>query len=293
MRDEQGVTIVTGGASGMGEATAALLVAAGRRVLMADIQDDRGEQIARRLGPLAAYLHANVMAEDDVAGLLDHAVSEFGRVDGLFNNAGIIGTTGPIDQTPVEEWDFTVEMLLRSVFLGLKHGARVMKPAERGAIVNTASIASFRGDIGPHAYTAAKSGVVGLTRSAAAELGAWGIRVNAVAPGRMATPMVAAAWVGDVENLEGAKEAIGRVTPLKGRIGLASDIAEAAVWLLSDAAGYVSGQTLIVDGGLVAGSPPAATGLHNSYSDRKPFLREGGAHGLPNRMSVAAGDGRA
>ena len=282
MSAERGVTIITGGASGMGEATARLLASRGQQVLLADIQDDLGEALAKELGPLAEYRHTNVMEEGDVARLVDHAVAEWGSLDGLFNNAGIIGTMGPIDQTPVEEWDFTVSMLLRSVFLGLKHGARAMKKAERGAIVNTASIAAFRGDIGPHAYAAAKSAIVGLTRNAAAELGAWGIRVNAVAPGRMATPMVAAAWVGDVDDLDGAREAIGQVTPLKDRIGLASDIAEAAAWLLSDAAGYVSGQTLIVDGGLVSGSPPATAGLRNSYSDPKPFLREGGAHGLPS-----------
>lgn len=264
----------------MGEATARLLVERGQAVLLADIQDDRGAALAAELGELAHFHHADVTVEQDVATLVDLAVSRWGTLDGLFNNAGIIGARGPIDAIPVDEWDATVAMLLRSVFLGTKHAARVMKPVGRGAIVNTASIAAFRGDIGPHPYAAAKAGVVALTRNTAAELGAYGIRVNGVAPGRTVTPMVAAAWVGDADDLDGARAAVLVETPLKDRVGLARDIAEAAVWLLSGAAGYVSGQTLIVDGGLVAGSPPASKGLSNAYSDRAPFLQQGGKRGF-------------
>jgi NAD(P)-dependent dehydrogenase (short-subunit alcohol dehydrogenase family) len=276
-----GAVIVTGAASGMGAATSRLLVEQGATVIMADIQDERGKALAADLGDQVTYQHADVTREDDVAALVDLAVERGGSLGGMFNNAGIIGATGPIDLIPVEEWDFTQTMLLRSVFLGVKHAARVMKPAQRGAIVNTSSIAAFRGGIGPHPYAAAKAGVAALTQNAAAELGYYGIRVNAIAPGRIATPMVAQTWVGDSTDLDGAYQAILSQSPLRDRAGRAIDIAEAAVWLLSEQSGYISGQTIVVDGGMLAGSPPAAAPLSNAYSERGVFLRQAGQRGLP------------
>lgn len=276
-------TIITGAASGMGEATARLLVARGERVLIADIEDERGEQIADELGSLALYRHADLTKEADVASLVDFAVDEWGELLGMVNNAGIIGTLGPIDTIPVDEWDATVAMLLRSVFLCIKHGARVMKPRRRGAIVNTTSIAALRGDIGPHAYAAAKAGVLSLTRNTAAELGSFGIRVNAVAPGRTVTPMVADTWGGDHSDLEGVKAKLLAETPIADRIGTADDIAEAYIWLLSDAAGYISGQVLAVDGGLTAGSPPVSVAEEklSRYRGATSFVRQAGKRGLP------------
>jgi NAD(P)-dependent dehydrogenase (short-subunit alcohol dehydrogenase family) len=155
-----------------------------------------------------------------------------------------------------------------------------MKPVERGSIVNTASIAALRGGIGPHPYAAAKAGVVALTKNTAAELGYFGIRVNAIAPGRIATPMVATTWVGDSATVDQAYEAILEQSPLRGRAGRAIDIAEAAVWLLGEASGYVSGQTIVVDGGLIGGTQPASMKLNNAYTEKKAFLRAGNVRGM-------------
>lgn len=282
MRVER-TSVVTGAASGMGEATARLLVSRGENVIMADIQDERGRAIADELGALAVYFHADLTREQDVADLVDFAVAEKGALTGMVNNAGIIGTIGSIDTIPVDEWDATIAMLLRSVFLGVKHAARVMKPERRGAIVNTTSIAALQGGIGPHAYAAAKAGVLSLTRNAAAELGSFGIRVNAVAPGRTVTPMVADTWGGDHDDLDGVRLRLLQETPLADRVGTAEDIAEAYAWLLSDASGYVSGQVIAVDGGLTAGSPPVSVAQERQarYAGTTSFVRQAGQRGLP------------
>jgi NAD(P)-dependent dehydrogenase (short-subunit alcohol dehydrogenase family) len=224
-----------------------------------------------------------VTSEDDVAGLVDAAVASFGRLDVMINNAGIIGAHGAIDEIDLAEYDFTMSVLLRSVLLGCKHAARVMKPQHSGAIVNTTSIAAVQGGLGPHVYAAAKSGVIGLTRNVAAELGAWSIRVNAIAPGKMVTPMNAAALVGDPDALEETFAAFATRTPLHGRIGVADDVAHAALWLASDEAGFVSGHTLVVDGGLTTGSREAvAPGTHGRWASRRDLAREGGRSGLPS-----------
>ena len=140
-----GVIVITGGASGMGEAAVRLLAARGKAVVFGDIQADRGHALAEELGDSVAYVDADVTSEQDVARLVDTAVAKFGPLARLVNNAGIIGVVGPIDTISVDDWDATVTVLLRSVFLGMKHAARVMKPQRSGAIVNTSSIAAFRG----------------------------------------------------------------------------------------------------------------------------------------------------
>jgi len=276
------VTVVTGAASGLGEATARLMHAEGASVLLADIQDDRGRRVADELGDRARFLHCDVTAESDVAGAVDTAVREFGRLDCMFNNAGIIGTHGGIDEIPLEEYEFTMAVLLRSVFLGLKHAARVMKPQHSGVILNTTSIGGLQGGLGPHVYGAAKGAVIALTRNVAAELGAWSIRVNAIAPGKILTPMNAATIVGDPDAMDEAREAFRTRTPLRGRIGVADDIAQAALWLASDDAGFVSGHILVVDGGLTTGSREnVGPGEHGRWASRRDLVREAGRSGLP------------
>jgi len=276
------VAVITGAASGLGEATARLMHAEGASVLLADIQDDRGQRVAAELGDRALYLHCDVTAETDVAGVVDTAVREFGRLDCMFNNAGIVGAHGGIDEIPLEEYEFTMAVLLRSVFLGMKHAARVMKPQRSGVILNTASIGGLQGGLGPHVYGAAKGAVVALTRNVAAELGAWSIRVNAIAPGKILTPMNAAGVVGDPDAMEEAREAFRTRTPLPGRIGVADDIAHAALWLASDDAGFVSGHVLVVDGGLTTGSKEnVAPGEHGRWAIRRDLLREAGRSGIP------------
>ena len=276
------VAVITGAASGLGEATARLMHAEGASVILTDIQDDRGRRVAAELGDRARYLHCDVTAEADVAGAVDTAVREFGRLDCMFNNAGIIGTHGGIDEIPLEEYEFTMAVLLRSVFLGLKHAARVMKPQHSGVILNTTSIGGLQGGLGPHVYGAAKGAVIALTRNVAAELGAWSIRVNAIAPGKILTPMNAATIVGDPDAMDEAREAFRTRTPLRGRIGVADDIAHAALWLASDDAGFVSGHVLVVDGGLTTGSRGnVAPGEHGRWADRRDLVREAGRSGIP------------
>ena len=281
-RVEGKVAVVTGAASGLGEATARLMHAEGASVILTDIQDDRGQRVAADLGDRARYLHCDVTSEPDVAQAVDEAVREFGRLDCMFNNAGIVGTHGGIDEIPLEEYEFTMAVLLRSVFLGMKHAARVMKPQHSGVILNTTSISGLQGGLGPHIYGAAKGAVVALTKNVAAELGAWSIRVNAIAPGKILTPMNAANLIGDPDAMDEAREAFATRTPLRGRIGVADDIAHAALWLASDDAGFVSGHILVVDGGLTTGSREnVAPGEHGRWAVRSDLVREAGRSGLP------------
>ena len=276
------VAVVTGAASGLGEATARLMHAEGASVILTDIQDERGQRVAAELGDRCRFLHCDVTSELDVAGAVDAAVREFGRLDCMFNNAGIIGAHGGIDEIPLEEYEFTMAVLLRSVFLGMKHAARIMKPQQSGVILNTTSIGGLQGGLGPHIYGAAKGAVVALTKNVAAELGAWSIRVNAIAPGKILTPMNAANLTGDPDAMDEAREAFATRTPLRGRIGVAEDIAHAALWLASDDAGFVSGHTLVVDGGLTTGSKEnVAPGEHGRWAIRRDLVREAGRSGLP------------
>ncbi len=275
------MVVVTGAASGLGAAMARLMAASGAAVVLADIQDDRGAATAHQIG--GSYHHCDVSSEADVAALVDAAVAEHGRLDCMVNNAGIVGALGPIDTIALAEYEFTVAVLLRSVFLGMKHAARVMKPRGSGVILSTTSIAGVHGGLGPHVYAAAKAGVIGLTRNVAAELGAWSIRVNAIAPGKHVTEMNAAQLVGDPDDLEATAAAFATRTPLRGRIGLADDIAQAALWLASDDAGFVSGHTLVVDGGLTTGTREnVAPGGHGRWATSGPLLREHGRHGIPD-----------
>jgi NAD(P)-dependent dehydrogenase (short-subunit alcohol dehydrogenase family) len=275
------IAVVTGAASGLGEATAELMATEGASVLLADIQDERGQAVAERIG--GTYRHCDVTSEADVAGLVDAAVDQHGRLDCIVNNAGIVGAFGPIDEISLADYEFTQAVLLRSVFLGMKHAARVMKPRQSGVILSTTSVAGLHGGLGPHVYAAAKAGVIGLTRNVAAELGAWSIRVNAIAPGKHVTPMNAVQITGDPDDLAAATAAFATRTALRGRIGLAADIAHAALWLASDDAGFVSGHTLVVDGGLTSGSPEnVAPGEHGRWAKAQPLLREAGQRGVPD-----------
>ncbi len=244
------VAVITGGASGIGAGTARRFVAEGARVVVADVQVDAGEALADELGDGAVFARTDVTSEDDVAAAVDLAVSQFGRLDVMFNNAGIVGTVGPIAETPAAAWDNTISILLRGVFLGTKHAARVMVPQGSGVIISTSSTAGIVGGLGPHAYTAAKHGVIGLTKSVANELAPFGIRVNAIAPGNTATAMIAA-LTGDGEDVGAAADRIASMSPL-GYAGFPEDIAAAAVYLASDEGRYVSGHTLVVDAGQTA-----------------------------------------
>ncbi|MCH7790573.1 MAG: glucose 1-dehydrogenase [Acidobacteria bacterium] len=246
------VAVVTGAASGIGEGTAEAFVAQGASVVLADLQGDAGRVVADRLGSSTRFIQIDVTAEDQVAAAVQLAVDEFGSLDIMFNNAGIVGATGSIAQTASEAWDRTIAILLSGVFFGTKHAARVMIEQGSGVILNTASTAGMVGGLGPHAYTAAKHAVVGLTRSTASELAQYGIRVNAIGPGNTATPMTSAVITGKADRVDAAAARIAADTPL-GYAGMPADIANAAVFLASDEARYISAHCLMVDAGQVGG----------------------------------------
>jgi len=258
------VAIVTGAASGIGAATARRLAAEGARVLLTDIQDEAGESLAAELaggpGGDAAFRHTNVVDEDQVAAAVAEAVDRWGGLDVIHNNAGFGGVSGPLEETTATEWHETMDVLLTSVFFGIKHAAVAMKARGGGSIVNTASVCGFQAGIGSHVYTVAKHGVIGLTRSAALELAEDGIRVNAVCPGYIATGLAAGRAVGSVDadefdqRLDRARERMGDSQPMH-RMGEADDIAAAVAWLASDDSGWVTGTAQVIDGGLTVGKP--------------------------------------
>jgi NAD(P)-dependent dehydrogenase (short-subunit alcohol dehydrogenase family) len=247
-RIEGKVAIVTGGASGIGAGTVRRFAEEGARVVVADIQVDAGKRLAAELGDAARFIEVDVADEHAVAAAVDLAVAEFGRLDCMFNNAGILGAVGSISRTAVEDWDRSVAVLLRSVFLGMKHAARVMVPQRSGVIISTSSTAGITGGLGPHAYTACKTAVIGLTRSVAGELAQHGVRVNAIAPGNTVTGMTAFAYTGDAAEIEATTERIRAGSNL-GIAGEPVDIANAALYLASDEARYITGHCLVVDAG--------------------------------------------
>ena len=250
------VALVTGAASGIGARTARTFCEEGARVVCADIQEEPGVALARELGAVARFARVDVTQESEVAAAVERAVSDFGQLDVMFNNAGVVGAVGSIAETPAERWRFTVDVLLTGVFLGIKHAARVMLPRRTGSILSTASTAGVVGGLGPHAYTAAKHGVIGLTKSAASELAPHGIRVNAIAPGNIVTAMTAAVIAGDAEAFEETRGEIAATSAL-GIAGEPRDIANAALYLASDESRYTSGHTLVVDAAQTTGGQPA------------------------------------
>ena len=274
-RLEGKVAAITGAASGFGAAATLRFIEEGGKVILGDIQDDAGQALADSLGNAARFYHCDVTQEDQVANLVDMAVSEFGRLDIMYNNAGIVGAAGTIHTTPAAEWKFTLDILLNGVFYGIKHAARVMIPQQSGSIVNMTSTAGIMGGLGPHAYAAAKHAVIGITKNTATELAHHGIRVNAIAPTGMATAMVAG-LSGDPSDIDGTIARLAATSPLKGRAGMASDVANAALWLASDESGYTTGHTLTTDAGTTIG---ATTNAPN-FVEYTPLIREAGKRGI-------------
>lgn len=255
-RLEDKIAVVTGGASGIGEGTVRLFVAEGAKVVIADVQDSRGQKLAEELGPNAAYVHTDVSQEAEVRASIETALSKWGRLDCMFNNAGFGGVSGPIESTDMEAFDQTMGVLFRGVVLGMKLAAPVMKAQGYGSIISTSSVAGVGIGYGPHVYSAAKAAIIHLTKSVANELGESGVRVNAICPGGIATPIFGKGMGLTAEEADGTVEfmkvRLAEGQPIK-RAGLPSDIAEAALWLASDASSFVSGHALVVDGALTTG----------------------------------------
>jgi meso-butanediol dehydrogenase / (S,S)-butanediol dehydrogenase / diacetyl reductase len=242
------VAIVTGGASGIGAATARALAAEGARVVVADIDRERGREVASHAG--GTFEAVDVGDAAAVAALVTRTAEAFRRLDVLVSNA--FATSGaPIERTAIDVWTRTLEVTLTAAFTALRAVAPVMRAQGGGTVVNVASISGLAGDRGLAAYNAAKAGLINLTRTAALELATAGIRVNAVCPGLIATPALARALGGAPEREERARA----VVPV-GRFGRREEVAHAILFLASDEASYITGTTLVVDGGLTA-----ATGI--------------------------------
>jgi NAD(P)-dependent dehydrogenase (short-subunit alcohol dehydrogenase family) len=273
-RIEGKVAAITGAASGFGAGTTRRFIEEGGKVVMGDIQDDVGKALADELGDAAVFVHCDVTKEDEVANMVDTAVSLYGQLDIMYNNAGVVGAVGPIATTPAEEWQRTMDIHVNGCFYGCKHAARVMIPRETGSIVSMSSTAGIMGGLGPHAYTAAKHAIIGITKSVAAELARYGIRVNCISPAGMATPMVAAT-MGDHTDLEKTRENLAAASPLKGRPGLPEDVVNAVLFLASDESGYTSGLTLTTDAGITIGSNNPSP-----FAEYQPFMGEAGKRGI-------------
>ncbi|MBR9909239.1 MAG: SDR family oxidoreductase [Gammaproteobacteria bacterium] len=258
------VAVITGGASGMGRSTVLLYLAEGAKVVVADLNQQTTDELlafAKTQGYDEGSIIAqrtDVSSEEQVKSVIDLAVSQFGRLDIVFNNAGVGGAMAPVTDITVADWDKTFAILLRSVFLGIKHAALIMRSLGiNGSIINTASTAGITAGSGPAAYSAAKRGVISLTESAAIELGADRIRVNAIAPGGIHTPLVPAASDDDMKRFMKGKQP----WPDTGK---GEDIAYAALYLGSDESRFCTGSTILVDGGLLAAGPSLFPHKHAS-----------------------------
>ena len=255
-RLEGKVAIVTGGASGMGLGTVRRFVAEGAKVVVADLNSAKGDEVVTELGDRVRFARTDVSVEDDVAALVDLAVDAFGGLDVMFNNAGIGGAFGPITELEADAWDETFAIDVRSVFLGTKHAARVMIAAGKGgSVINTASVAGLGGGAGPTAYSAAKAAVANLSVTTALELAPHRIRVNAICPGVIYTPLMHA---GDADAADEWRAAL---QPWPDR-GEPEHIAGAAMFLASDDSIFVTGQNIVVDGGLLAAGPRVVQAGH-------------------------------
>jgi NAD(P)-dependent dehydrogenase (short-subunit alcohol dehydrogenase family) len=269
------VAVITGGASGMGEAAARLFVAEGARVVIGDLQAEKAQAVAASLAGACVALQTDVTRGEDVQGLVRTAVDRFGRLDVMYNNAGggrrlsdaersRLAANGPatpprfrLADMDEDTWDYTVDLNLKAVWLGMKYALPYLIANGGGSIITTASVSAFMGMQGQAAYGAAKGGVVQLTRVCAIEYADQGIRCNCICPGGTLTPLLYDnPWRGG--DVEATRAMLSHVQPIP-RAGLPEDIAQAALWLASDESSFVTGQAIVVDGGWMASArQPAA-----------------------------------
>jgi NAD(P)-dependent dehydrogenase (short-subunit alcohol dehydrogenase family) len=256
MKDK--IAVITGATSGIGEVTAEVFIAEGAKVVLAGRSKEKGEAITERLGENAVFRATDVMNEQEIKSLIDFTAKKFGRLDCLFNNAG--GPSGgTLETVTKDDFDHAMHLLLGSVIFGMKYAAPLMKQQKSGCILNTSSIAAIRSGQGGYLYSAAKAAVTHITKIAGVELGPFGIRVNSISPGAVATPIF---WAGSpkaktmsseeaTRKLEKLTHNLANATALK-QAGLSRDIAMAALYLASDEGCYVTCQDIVVDGGRTA-----------------------------------------
>ena len=269
------VAVITGSTSGIGARTAELFVAEGARVVIAGRREEKGRQMARELGDAASFIRTDVTSERDVEAMIAHAVQTFGRLDCLINNAGIGSGYQDIAKVDLQRFDATIAVHVRGPLAAMKYAVPVMTSQGNGSIINVASVNGVRAGLGGHYYSAAKAALIHLTRCVAVEVGEKGIRLNTISPGPIATGAFRKGGGTNPDeadnSIEIAKRAIAdvilpRYQPLQ-RVGTMDDIAQAALFLASDASRFVSGVDLLVDGGMSAGWPIGAV-----REDRRRFL---------------------
>ncbi len=260
-RLEQKVAVVTGAASGIGRATVDLFVAEGARVIAADISDDRGARLQEEHKGMVHYVHCDVSQEKDIEAAITAAKKYFGRLDILFNNAGTGGARDMADGVTAEGFDSVMHLHVRAALFGMKYAVPLMRAQGGGSIISTASVAGIRTGYGPLLYSIAKAAIVHMTHAAAAQLGPENIRVNCICPGLIATNIFAQGMglpsqLADT-RIDAIAEAAKGSQPIP-RGGRGRDIAEAALYLASDASSFVNGHAMVVDGGLTLGASGAA-----------------------------------
>ncbi|MHA1986346.1 MAG: SDR family NAD(P)-dependent oxidoreductase [Promethearchaeota archaeon] len=254
------VALITGAAGGIGRATSKLFIDEGAKgVVMADIWDEMGEKTADQLGTNALYIHTDVSQEKDIEKSIKLAIEKFGRLDIVFSNAGNPGPSGGIEDVPTDEFDHTMAIHLRAAYLYMKHSIPIMKKQGTGCFICTSSVASFQQGMGTLPYSLSKAAINHLVRIATVELGIFGIRANAIAPGGIATGIFGQAF--GLSRIAAEKVAGLMKANLEGmqairRAGLPEDIANAVLFLASDSSSFISGITLKVDGGLLSGRIP-------------------------------------
>lgn len=249
--------IITGGASGLGQGMAARFVAEGASVVIADIDPQRGGEVARELGPGARFIKTDVSDAAAIEAVVNETVAAHGKLDVMVNNAGFGGVMGGIAEIDIDGYDHTMNVLLRAVFVGMKYAARQMLTQGHGNIISTASVAGLNTSYStPHTYNTAKAAVIQLTKSVAVELGPKNIRVNCLCPGFIATPIFAGPMDIPSQVRDKVPDAmapfLAEMQPIR-RAGQVEDIANAALWLASDEASFVTGHAMVVDGGITSG----------------------------------------